>query len=113
MRKTGFFRRDYEDLRRVFNPKRGLYELFDIPIISGDENTPHPTQKPVALIEKLIEASSMEGGTVLDPFVGSGTTLAACRKTNRNGIGFELNPDYEPLIRERSMAHTPPLTSYL
>lgn len=51
-------------------------------------------------------------GTVLDPFCGSGTVLEVCRKLNRNAIGFELNPEYEPLIRERSMAHTPPLTSY-
>lgn len=51
-------------------------------------------------------------GTVLDPFCGSGTVLEVCRLLNRNAIGFELNPEYEPLIRERSMSHTPPLTSY-
>ena len=51
-------------------------------------------------------------GTVLDPFCGSGTVLEVCRLLNRNAIGLELNPDYEPLIRERSMAHTPPLTAY-
>ena len=51
-------------------------------------------------------------GTVLDPFCGSGTVLEVCRLLNRNAIGFELNPEYEPLIRERSMAHTPPLTAY-
>ena len=51
-------------------------------------------------------------GTVLDPFCGSGTVLEVCRLLNRNAIGFELNPKYAPLIRERSMAHTPPLTSY-
>jgi len=51
-------------------------------------------------------------GTVLDPFCGSGTVLEVCRLLNRNAIGFDLNPEYEPLIRERSMTHTPPLTSY-
>ena len=51
-------------------------------------------------------------GTVLDPFCGSGTVLEVCRRLNRNAIGFELNPEYEPLIHERSMAHTPPLTAY-
>jgi len=51
-------------------------------------------------------------GTVLDPFCGSGTVLEVCRKLNRNAIGFELNPEYEPLIMERSMSHTPPLTAY-
>ncbi len=52
-------------------------------------------------------------GTVLDPFCGSGTVLEVCRLLNRNAIGLELNPEYEPLIRERSMAHTPPLGAYL
>jgi DNA modification methylase len=51
-------------------------------------------------------------GTVLDPFCGSGTVLEVCRKLNRNAIGFELNPDYETLIRERSMAHTPHIETY-
>ena len=51
-------------------------------------------------------------GTVLDPFCGSGTVLAVCRLLNRNAIGLELNPEYAPLIRKRSMSHTPPLTAY-
>ena len=51
-------------------------------------------------------------GKVLDPFCGSGTVLEVCRLLNRNAIGLELNPEYEPLIRERSMSHTPPLTAY-
>ena len=51
-------------------------------------------------------------GTVLDPFCGSGTVLEVCRLLNRNAIGFDLNPAYEPMIVERSRAHTPPLTAY-
>lgn len=51
-------------------------------------------------------------GTVLDPFCGTGTVPGVCRRLNRNAIGLELNPEYEPLIKERSMAHTPPLESY-
>jgi|LGVE01.1.fsa_nt_gb DNA modification methylase len=51
-------------------------------------------------------------GTVLDPFCGSGTVLEVCRLLNRNAIGLELNPEYAPMIRERSMSHTPPLTAY-
>lgn len=51
-------------------------------------------------------------GTVLDPFCGSGTVLEVCRLLNRNAIGIELNPEYAPMIRERSMSHTPPLTAY-
>ena len=49
---------------------------------------------------------------VLDPFLGSGTTLEVCRKNGRIGIGFELNPEYESMIRKRSMADTPIIDEY-
>ena len=55
---------------------------------------PHPTQKPEALYERMILASSKEGDTVLDPFSGSGTALRVCQQTGRNGIGIEINPEY-------------------
>jgi len=45
--------------------------------------------------------TGLVSGTVLDPFCGSGTVLKACRELNRNGIGFELNPDYEIFIKKR------------
>jgi site-specific DNA-methyltransferase (adenine-specific) len=61
----------------------------------------HPTQKPEALIERMILASSEENDTVLDPFSGSGTTLRICQQLNRNCIGIELNPKYVTLIKER------------
>lgn len=67
---------------------------------------------PTALVEPMIKAGCPEGGTVLDPFCGSGTVLEVCRPLNRNAIGLELNPEYEPLIKCRSMSHTPPLTAY-
>ena len=105
-------RRDYEDLRRVFNPTKGMYELFDIPIIGGSKNTSHPTQKPVELIERLIRNSSNEGALICDPFLGSGTTLEACRKTNRNCIGFEISDEWEKYYPDRAMSHTPTLQSY-
>lgn len=54
----------------------------------------HPTQKPVELMSQLIVASTKEGDTVLDPFMGSGTTAIACIREKRNFIGFELNKEY-------------------
>lgn len=54
----------------------------------------HPTQKPVALFEYLIETYTNEGETVLDNCMGSGTTAIACLNTNRNYIGFELDEGY-------------------
>ena len=61
----------------------------------------HPTQKPEGLIERMILASSAEGGAILDPFVGSGTTLRVCQQLNRAGVGIELNPDYVESCKER------------
>ena len=57
-------------------------------------NKIHPTQKPVELMSQLIVASTKEGDTVLDPFMGSGTTAIAAIREKRNFIGFELNKEY-------------------
>lgn len=62
---------------------------------------PHPTQKPEALYERMILASSNEGNTILDPFLGSGTALRVCQQTNRNGIGIDINSEYIELVKER------------
>ncbi|MCF8468591.1 MAG: site-specific DNA-methyltransferase [Sneathiella sp.] len=58
------------------------------------ERLPHPTQKPEALIERIINASSSPGDTVLDPFLGSGTTARVAQVLGRDAIGIEINPDY-------------------
>ena len=65
------------------------------------ERENHPTQKPLAIIERMVKSSCPEMGVVLDPFAGSGTTIEACLKHNRRCIAFEINPDYCSLIRER------------
>ncbi|MBD2138961.1 site-specific DNA-methyltransferase [Anabaena sp. FACHB-1237] len=61
----------------------------------------HPTQKPEGLIERIVLASSDEKSLVLDPFLGSGTTLRVCQQLNRSAIGIELNPDYVKMCYER------------
>lgn len=58
-------------------------------------------QKPEKLIERIVKASSNEGDVVLDPFSGVGTTFVVCKKLNRNFIGFELNPNYIAIAKER------------
>ena len=58
-------------------------------------------QKPEKLIERIVKASSNEGDVVLDPFSGVGTTFAVCKKLNRNFIGFEINPDYIAIAKQR------------
>lgn len=61
----------------------------------------HPTQKPEGLMERMILASSNEESLVLDPFLGSGTTLRVCQQLNRSGTGIELNPDYVTMAQNR------------
>ncbi len=61
----------------------------------------HPTQKPVALLERILLASSHEGDLVLDPFSGSGTTALAALRTRRTAIGLELSYDYLALTLQR------------
>ncbi len=68
---------------------------------SNPEREDHPTQKPEALIARIVLASSKEGGVVLDPFSGSGTTLRVCQQLNRHCIGIELNPDYISMTQRR------------
>ena len=61
----------------------------------------HPTQKPVALMEYLVKTYTNEGDTVLDFTMGSGTTGVACKNTNRNFIGIELDNNYFNIANER------------
>ena len=61
----------------------------------------HPTQKPVKLIEQIINKYSDEGMTIFDPFLGSGTTAVACINTGRNFIGIEKDEDYFNIAQKR------------
>lgn len=65
------------------------------------ETGAHPTQKPVALMEYLINTYTNEGDTVLDNCMGSGTTGVACVNTRRSFIGIELDSDYFKIAKER------------
>jgi site-specific DNA-methyltransferase (adenine-specific) len=65
----------------------------------------HETQKPLLLLEYLVESFSNEGDLVLDNCFGSGTTMIACINKNRNFIGFELQEEYYKLAKERINKH--------
>ena len=60
----------------------------------------HPTQKPVKLLEKLIEIFSDEGDVIIDPCAGSGSTLIACSNKKRKGFGFEIKKDFYKQAKE-------------
>lgn len=82
-----------------YNPK-DVWSVSRLHAIHA-EREDHPTQKPLEIIERMIKASCPANGIVLDPFMGSGTTAVAAHRLKRNFIGFEINPDYCEIIRQR------------
>ncbi|NLZ31033.1 MAG: DNA modification methylase [Methanomicrobiales archaeon] len=71
------------------------------PIDKPHKSDLHPTMKPVALFAKAVENSTKSGETVLDPFLGSGTTLVACEQLGRTCYGMEISPQYCQVIIDR------------
>ena len=69
--------------------------------VEEEEHTPHSTQKPVECMARAVRNHGGRGDIVYDPFCGSGTTLAACEREGRIGIGIELEPKYCAIILER------------
>ena len=61
----------------------------------------HPTQKPTELFAEIIKDFTKEGDTVLDPFLGSGTTAVACERMGRNCVGIEISEEYCEIARKR------------
>lgn len=89
--------------RRLLNGNRDTNVLN----FSRESNTDnHPTPKPVELISYLLTKSSNEGDRVLDPFLGSGTTLVAAKQLNRNAVGIEISPKYCEIARQRLQQST-------
>lgn len=97
-------------LKRYLDEQRGL-PLGDVwtdiaPVNSqASERLGYPTQKPVALLERIIASSCHKGGVVLDPFCGCGTTIEACEKLGRRWIGIDASPVAIAIARERLKRH--------
>jgi site-specific DNA-methyltransferase (adenine-specific) len=79
-------------------PKSGI-TFFEF-VVRG-EKPDHPSPKPIDYMRKLITRVTNEGDTILDPFMGSGTTGVACVQLNRNFIGIEIDPTYFAIAQER------------
>ena len=85
-----------------------MTSVWQIPLCTGKERIKdehgkkaHSTQKPEALLQRVILSSSNEGDLVLDPFLGSGTTCAVARKLHRKSIGIEQEPRYVEIAENR------------
>jgi adenine-specific DNA-methyltransferase len=78
-------------------------DVWDIPNVKHNhpEKTPHPCQFPVELATRFIRCLSPVGGTVMDPFMGSGSTGVACVKEGRSFVGIELDEGYVDIARQR------------
>jgi site-specific DNA-methyltransferase (adenine-specific) len=111
----GYFLREYEDLRREYEDLRRPFsvtadvpytDVWTFPTVQAYKGK-HPCEKPLAMIEHIITASSRENQVVLDCFGGSGTTAIAAMNTNRNYILIEKELDYFELCKERIAKHSP------
>ena len=91
-------RRKYE---KDYKGKQAGNLWTDIAPVAGGENMGYPTQKPVALLERIIKASSNEGDMVLDPFCGCATTCIAAEKLNRQWIGIDIEAKARELVIDR------------
>lgn len=117
---TGFFKRPYEEIKeidtlyvqeiyrkmnvenpQIFNLWQGGKSKSNVLEYAKDNDGYHPTQKPVKLLEDLIQTYSNEGNTVLDFTMGSGSTGVACINTNRDFIGIELDENYFNIANKR------------
>lgn len=94
-------------LQEIYSDKTKTTVLYcDKPYRSAE----HPTMKPILLIAPLIENSSKRGWTVLDPFIGSGSTMVAAHQLNRKCYGMELDSKYCQVIIDRMRKLDPTLT---
>ncbi len=97
---------NYHSMKNL-NEEKQMANVWRIPLCRGAERIKingkkaHPTQKPEALLYRIILASSNSGDIVLDPFFGSGTTGAVAKKLKRRFVGIEIDPAYVRVARKR------------
>ena len=88
-------------IKKIENKNDGTRLPKNLLTFDLDKEKYHSTQKPVDLLEYLIKTYTLEGMTVLDNCMGSGSTGVACKNTNRNFIGIELDEEYFKIAKER------------
>jgi len=102
-------KRDHDALKRDFYATRSFFDcshdkmtdIWEFPRVTGDERHGHATPKPVPMICRAIKSSTPAGGTVYEPFSGSGTTLIACEQLGRKCRAIEISPAYVAVAIQR------------
>lgn len=92
----------YTKIAQTYNAEMGITDVWD-DIDFYSEKRYHPTQKPIKLLKRLINASSNEGDLILDPFGGCASTFIASEMLGRKAVVIELNPEYVNKSKERIM----------
>jgi len=103
-------RREYEDLRRPFSVTADVpyTDVWTFPTVQSYPGK-HPCEKPLAMMEHIVKASSRPGAVVLDCCAGSGATLEAAKKLGRRYIGIDTNPEYVNTAKARLRGAPRPL----
>jgi hypothetical protein len=103
------FKREHDDLKREFYATRAYFDnthdnmtdVWEFPRVTGEDRHGHATPKPVQMIARAIMSSSRLGSVVVEPFLGSGTTLIAAEQLGRKCYGMEISPAYCDVIVKR------------
>lgn len=95
------------------NPQPPEHPIGDVIDWQYSGNKLHPTQKPISVLTPLIESFCPRGGTVLDPFAGSGSTLVAARSVGRHFIGIELDPQFHRVASARLSGYSARQAQYV
>ncbi len=102
----GAYAQQYEMIIFAEKGRRHLNGDRDTDVLNFDRvaNLQHPTEKPIPLLKFLIEKSSQEGETLLDPFMGSGSACVAAKKLNRKYVGIEIDEQWHRIAKQRISA---------
>jgi DNA modification methylase len=110
-------KQDYEAVKEQWYAQRAYFDnthdkmtdVWDFPRVTGDERHGHATPKPIKLMERIINSSSVTGSVVIEPFLGSGSTMVAAHQLNRRCFGMELSPKYAQTTINRMLKLDPSL----
>ena len=111
-------KREHDELKREFYATRAYFDnthdnmtdVWSFPRVTGEERHGHATPKPVPMICRAVKSSTPDSGLVIDPFLGSGTTMVACGNLGRKCRGIEISPDYCAVILQRMKDAFPSIT---